>query len=316
MKIKLHKFFIYMCLIISQLLCSQIAFATSHIEIKNKEGMKMQYKDQKEKMKMFHKLHNDDTRILLLPNAWDSISAKLFEKGGARAIGTTSAGIAATLGYPDGQRMPKDLFLKSVERIISSVDVPVSVDLEAGYGKTPDEICATVQKIINMGAVGINLEDTDPETNQLIAINQQVARIRAIRELATKNNLPLFINARTDVYWSSNIPLDKRYEETLHRLIAYKDAGADGLFVPGLTDVFLLTKFYNIVNLPLNVLGGTWITSMESLKNTGIARISIGSGIFRAEASHTQQIYYQFAHGDFSFLKNIISYDAINDLYK
>ena len=158
----------------------QIVFASS-VEGKNKEA-KMQYKNQKAKIEIFHQLHND-SRILLLPNAWDVISAKLFEKEGAKAIGTTSAGIAATLGYPDGQRMPKDLFLQSVERIISSVDIPVSVDIEAGYGKTVDEVCDTAQKVFAMRAVGINLEDTDPETNQFIEIDQQVERIRRPRKI-------------------------------------------------------------------------------------------------------------------------------------
>ena len=293
----------------------QAVFATS-IEKKDKEEVvKMQYKDRKTKTEMFRQLHNNG-RILLLPNAWDVISAKIFEKEGAEAIGTTSAGIAAALGYLDGQHMPKDLFLKSVERIISAVNIPVSVDIEAGYGKTVDEVCDTVQKVFEMGAVGINLEDTDPETNQLIGIDQQADRIRAIHKLITKNNLPLFINARTDVYWSSNISLDKRYEEALRRLLAYKAAGADGIFVPGLNDVSIISKLHSATNLPVNVLGGTWITSIDFLKNTGIARISIGSGIFRSEVTYTQQVYRQFSRGDFSFLKNIISYDAINDLYK
>lgn len=279
------------------------------------DGVKMYpNKTQKEKMEVFHQLHHNN--LLLLPNAWDAVSAKIFEQEGAQAIGTTSAGIAASLGYPDGQRIPKDLFLKAVERIVSSVRVPVSIDLEAGYGQTVAEICDTVQKVIDMGAVGINLEDTDPETNQLIPLTQQVERIRAIRNLANQNNLPLFINARTDVYWSSNVLPEKRYEETLQRLLAYKSAGADGVFVPGLTDVSLITKLYRETQLPLNILGGIWVTSVDALKKAGVARISIGSGIFRATATHTQQAYLQFIRDDFSFLKGSLSYEAINNLYK
>lgn len=269
----------------------------------------------KEKIEVFHQFHHNND-ILLLPNAWDAISAKIFEKEGARAIGTTSAGIAAVLGYPDGQLIPKYLFLQTVERIISSVHVPVSVDLEAGYGETVSDICDTVQKVTDMGAVGINIEDTDPQTNQLIPIIYQVNRIRAIRKLANKNNLPLFINARTDVYWASNVPSEKRYEETLCRLLAYKEARADGLFVPGLTDISVITNLCNKTRLPLNVLGGAWITSINALKNAGIARISIGSGIFRVAATSTREACHQFVQGNFSFLKDSIPYDFVNNLFK
>ncbi len=274
------------------------------------------HEKQKLKMEVFKKLHY--TGILLLPNAWDAISAKLFEANGAQAIGITSAGIAASLGYQDGEHMPKDLFLSAVERIILSVNVPVSVDIEAGYGKTIDEICDTVQQIINMGAVGINLEDTDPKTNQLIAVTEQVNRISTIRSLAIKNDLLLFINARTDVYWSSNIEQKQRYEEALGRLLAYKEAGADGLFIPGLTqnDIKIMTNFYKETKLPINILGTNSITSIDLLKKAGVARISIGSGIFRGAVTYTQKTYNQFKQGDFSFLKDSISYDAINDLYK
>lgn len=321
---KFYRFFACLCLI-SQVIWLQMVCANAetegedaakeNIRIQAHNGVKMSLnKTRKEKMEAFHRLHHNN--LLLLPNAWDVISAKIFEQEGAQAIGTTSAGIAAALGYPDGQRIPKDLFLEAVERIVSSVRVPVSIDLEAGYGQTVGEICATVQKVIHMGAVGINLEDTDPETNQLIPLTQQVERIRAIRKLANENNLPLFINARTDVYWSSNIPPEKRYEETLRRLVAYKKAGADGVFVPGLTDVPLITKLCHETQLPLNILGGDWITSLDILKNAGVARISIGSGIFRAATTYTQHAYRQFIRNNFSFFKNSISYESINNLYK
>lgn len=323
-ELKFYRFAACLCFI-SQVFWLQMACANAETKDKDvvkenfrtqaHDGVKMSpNKTQKEKIKDFHGLHHNN--LLLLPNAWDAISAKIFEQEGAQAIGTTSSGIAAALGYPDGQRIPKDLFLKAVERIVSSVRVPVSIDLEAGYGQTVDEVCDTVQKVIHMGAVGINLEDTDPKTNQLIPLTQQVERIRAIRKLANENDLPLFINARTDVYWVSNIPPEKRYKETLQRLLAYKAAGADGLFVPGLTDVPLITKLCRETQLPLNILGGIWITSLDILKNAGVSRISIGSGIFRAATTYTQHAYRQFMRDDFSFLKDSISYDFINNLYK
>lgn len=310
--------------VISQIVCLQMIPANAdtkgtdiikrNFSIPDHGDVRMsQNRTQKEKMGDFHRLHHSN--LLLLPNAWDAISAKIFEQEGAQAIGTTSAGIAAALGYPDGQRIPKELFLKAVERIVLSVRVPVSIDIEAGYGQTVDEICDTVQKVINIGAVGINLEDTDPETNQLIPLPQQVERIRAIRKLAHKNNLPLFINARTDVYWTNSISSEKRYEETLRRFVAYKEAGADGLFVPGLTDVSLITRLSSETQLPINILGGIWITSLDTLRNKGVARVSIGSGIFRAAVTYTQHAYRQFIRDDFSFLRDSLSYEAINSLY-
>lgn len=184
---------------------------------------------------LFHSLHKEENP-LILPNAWDALSARIFEKAGARAIATTSAGIAAVFGYADGQQLPKDLLFMMVDRIVKSVTVPVTVDLETGFGDTPDEICETVLGILKIGAVGINIEDADPKRpGHLFPIDEQIEKIKAIKALAYKVNIPLFINARTDVFWLNLFTTpEEQLAEALMRLHAYQDAGADGLFVPGL----------------------------------------------------------------------------------
>lgn len=272
---------------------------------------------QKEKEAEFRRLHQGPA-LLVLPNAWDVASAKIFQHEGAKAIATTSAGVAQAVGYADGQRIPKELLVDTVGRIISSVSVPVSIDLEAGFGSTPSEVADTVWKVLQLGAVGLNLEDLDPATEKLIPLPEQVARIEMIRHLEA----PCFINARTDVYLSPSYAKwspEQKYEETLKRLLAFKAAGADGLFVPGLTDLNVIRCLTSATQLPFNVLGGDWIQSLEALKDAGVARVSVGSGIFRAALTHAQLSYRAIAgpgDGQFSCLKGNLGYDEINNLYK
>jgi len=180
-----------------------------------------------EKARLFHSLHQGE-ELLILPNAWDALSAKIFEQEGAKAIATTSAGMAATFGYADGQKFPKELLFVMVDRIVKSVSVPVTVDLEAGFGDTVEEICETVSSILKIGAVGINIEDADPKRpGHLFSIAEQTEKIRAIKDLASKLNVPLFVNARTDVFWLNLGAREERLPETLARIQAYQEAGAE-----------------------------------------------------------------------------------------
>lgn len=268
---------------------------------------------QKSKAEFFRKLHfaNDP---LILPNAWDAISAKLFEKSGAKAIGTTSAGVAAALGFPDGQKTPNNIFLSAVKLIIESVDIPVTVDLEAGYGKTISEICDIVRQVIELGAVGINIEDTDfsKEPNKLEKIIYQVDKISSIREIAKKTEVPIFINARSDVYWLKDDTVTDQYAEINYRFSKYLEAGADGVFIHGITDLTVLHKICQSIKAPVNALAGTWMPPMNKLKEIGVARISIGSGMFRASAGFIQQTTKKYLHDhDFRFLAEAIPYHDI-----
>jgi 2-methylisocitrate lyase-like PEP mutase family enzyme len=255
--------------------------------------------------------------MLILPNAWDAITARIFEKAGARAIATTSAGIAAALGFPDGQKVPRDLMLEVVARIAIVLDVPVTADLEAGYGASPEDVAETTHALIRAGAVGFNLEDaTGDSSNPLFEIEAQVARIRAAREAAKKAGLYVVINARTDVFLAQVGEPATRLRETLRRANAYRDAGADCLFVPGVTDSSTITEFVRAINGPLNVLAGAGTPYVSELQRIGVARLSVGSGIMRATLALARDAANQLLeNGTYSaFLDHAVSYREVNEL--
>lgn len=277
----------------------------------------MDKETQRKKAILFRELHFADD-LLLLPNAWDAMSAKLFEQAGAKAIGTTSAGIAGALGFADGQKMPRSIFLSAIERIIVSVDVPVTVDLEAGYGATIGEVCDMVQQIIKLGAVGINIEDTDfsTEPNKLARSEYQSDKITSIKTVAKQSGIPLFINARSDVYWLKEESITDNYAETIRRFSSYVAAGADGVFIHGIPDLAVIRTVCQDVKVPVNVLAGTWISSLNELKKIGVARISIGSGMFRATAAFIQQATDQYLiKQDFKFLEKSIPYHDVCNIF-
>ncbi len=265
----------------------------------------------------FHSLHSQN-KVLLLPNAWDALSAKLFEQAGAQAIGTTSAGIAASLGFPDGQKLPRELLFSAVNQITRTVNIPVTVDIEAGYGDDLSDISDTVCGIIDMGCVGINIEDGIPGSmDQLENITTQCEKISAIKTLAEKQNCALFINARTDVFWLKHLPPEQRYEACLQRLLAYQDSGASGLFIPGLNDLLEISRLVQEVDLPVNVLGGGWIKSMADIADAGVARISVGSAPCRAAVGFIQNVARKLMQqDDFSVFEDTPSYGWLNKLFR
>lgn len=268
------------------------------------------------KARLFHELHKQPEPLILL-NAWDALSAKLFEQAGSKAIATTSAGIAAIFGYGDGQQLPKSLLLAMIERIVHSVNVPVTVDLEAGYGENNQEICETVSAILKIGAVGINIEDADPkQPGSLFSIVEQTEKIKAIRAVAKKLNAPLFINARTDIFWFKLFTPEKRLSETLIRLKAYQEAGADGIFVPGLTDAHSISEIVKDIQLPLNLLAGTWLKETAVLKSLGVTRLTIGSAAIRDVTNHLQKLAIQFVNEkDCQCFNPTVSYSNFNNLF-
>ncbi|WP_260412507.1 isocitrate lyase/phosphoenolpyruvate mutase family protein [Alkalihalobacillus sp. TS-13] len=234
------------------------------------------------KEKSFRHLHKDSSTFVL-PNAWDVISAKMFEEGGFRAIGTTSAGIAASLGYRDGQQLPIDKMIAVVECIVNAVDVPVSADIEAGYGNTAEEVVRTVQKILNAGAVGINIEDgTGDLQHPINDLSSQTEMISAIKEFCKENDEALFINARTDLYWLKIGDPSTRFQMALERVKAYEEAGADCIFVPGLHDKETIQKLRSEVSCSINLLVHPYLPSLKELSEIGIERVSTGSAPFRA----------------------------------
>jgi 2-methylisocitrate lyase-like PEP mutase family enzyme len=259
-----------------------------------------------ERARHFHALHHGG-EVLVLPNAWDAASARMIELAGARAIATTSAGVAAALGYSDGERVPPDLMLEAAARIVRVVDVPVSVDVEMGYGATVEAVCETVRGVLDAGGVGINIEDGMGEPALL------VERIRAIRELAAARDIPLFVNARTDVYLRGPGDLD----EAVRRLHAYEAAGADGLFVPGVADRETIAALVRAVHRPVNVLTMAGLPPVPELRALGIARVSAGSGPMRATLGLLRRIADELLHeGTYEgFVTGVPTHAEVNRMF-
>jgi len=214
----------------------------------------MDIQGQARKAEQLRKLHHGG-RILILANAWDVASARVFEEMGYPAIATTSAGIAASLGYADGQLISREEMLDVVGRIARAVHVPVTADLEAGYGPTIEDMTATVKAMAEAGAVGMNLEDvTGSDESTHVDLATQIEKIQAIRRAGEAIGVPLVLNARTDIYLMPIGPAETRFQRTAERLRAYRKAGADCLFVPGVKDAATISRLAKAVDGPLNIL--------------------------------------------------------------
>ncbi|GAA3090253.1 isocitrate lyase/phosphoenolpyruvate mutase family protein [Pseudonocardia yunnanensis] len=225
----------------------------------------------------FRQLH--ETGVLVLPNAWDAASARLIEDAGAQAIATTSAGVAWSLGHADGNHLPRELAADAVRRIVGVVSVPVTADIETGYGETPAELRSTIEAIIAAGAVGINIEDAGVPLRET---GEQAGRIRTVREAADATGVPLFVNARIDTYLRQVGDPAGRLDETVSRARAYINAGADGIFVPGLLDVETLRELAGLLPVPLNVMAGPGAPAVAELAALGVRRVSVGTAIAQA----------------------------------
>jgi 2-methylisocitrate lyase-like PEP mutase family enzyme len=250
----------------------------------------MNIAEQARKAETLRKLHGGP-RILVLPNAWDVASARVLEELGYPAIATTSAGIAFALGYPDGQRISRDEMLDMVARIARAVRVPVTADMESGYGITPADMAETAKALVGAGAVGLNFEDItgDTESSQ-VETSLQVEKIRTIREVSAAQGVSLVINARTDVYLMPIGPEATRFERTVDRLRAYRAAGADCVFAPGLGDRGLIERLVKAVAAPLNILVTPASPSIPELEALGVRRASIGSGVMRTTLGLVRRI--------------------------
>jgi 2-methylisocitrate lyase-like PEP mutase family enzyme len=239
--------------------------------------------DQRSRADEFRLLHVAGDPLVLF-NAWDAGSARAVAAGGARAIGTGSWSVAAAHGYPDGESLPLDLAIGNLERIVRAVDLPVTIDLESGYGTQPADVARTLTRAIKAGAIGCNLEDSVIGGNSLYDPVEQSARIRAARAAAERLSIPAYINARTDVFLLAEA---NRHDATLveialQRAAAYAAAGASGLFVPGLTDAELIGRLCTASPLPVNVMVLPALPPRAVLSRLGVARISHGPGPYRA----------------------------------
>lgn len=250
----------------------------------------MNIQEQARKAETLRKLHASP-RILVLPNAWDVLSARIVEELGFPAVATTSAGVANSLGYPDGQRISRQEMLQVVSRIARAVRVPVTADLEAGYGLRPQDMKDTVKELVAAGGVGLNLEDvTGDDESTHVEMGLQTEKISAIRDAGASLGVPVVINARTDVYLMPIGPVETRFERTVERLRAYRKAGADCLFVPGLRDAETIASIVKAAEAPVNILLQPGGASLAELQKMGVARASIGSGLMRAALGTARRI--------------------------
>jgi 2-methylisocitrate lyase-like PEP mutase family enzyme len=272
---------------------------------------------QQVKATSFREMHRGP-KTLLLPNVWDVASARIIEEAGFPALATTSAGIAFSVGYPDGQKISLEQMLARVGRIVRAVKVPVTADMEAGYGSRPEDAAQTAEGVIEAGAVGMNMEDStfDP-ASPLADRALQVEKIRAVREAALEAGVGLVLNARTDVYLLEVGVPESRYGEAIERARAYRDAGADCVFVPGLRDPETIAQLVREVECPVNILAGPGSLSVPELERLGVARVSLGSGPMRATLGLLRRVAEELkSSGAYHALEGSPSFIEVNQLLK
>lgn len=252
----------------------------------------------------FKALHQQD-ELLFLPNAWDLLSALVLEQCGFKALGTTSWGVANAMGYKDGENITFGDLAKLTKRIISTVSIPVTVDIESGYSNDIKTVADNALRIAELGAVGINFEDSLKGSTGLIDLAQQSQLIEKIRgQLDNNGYSDVFINARTDTY----LLLENPFEETISRAKQYTESGANGIFVPGLSEVDDIKKVVESIDVPLNLMSLPNLTDVESLNKLGVKRFSIGNGLSDATTAFIEQQSHQmlthkntkslYEHGD------------------
>ena len=256
----------------------------------------MDTQKQEEMAELFRQMHHGP-HVLVLANVWDVATARLVEVAGFKAIGTSSAAIAHSMGYPDDQRISRTEMLAVVERISKGVSLPVSADLEAGYGESLKEIEETTRGVIGTGAVGLNFQDgTGDPARPLYEVDAQVDKIRCIRKTANSLGVPVVINARTDVYLDKVGDPSTHFDQAVRRANAYHKAGADCMFVPGVQSSPTIRHLVSAIDGPLNILAGPAAPSIGELRELGVARVSFGSwpmracmGFFRGFASEVKE---------------------------
>ncbi|MET7594468.1 isocitrate lyase/phosphoenolpyruvate mutase family protein [Streptomyces sp. NPDC005481] len=252
-------------------------------------------------------------RPLVLPNAWDTVSALLVEDAGAAALATTSAGIAWELGAADGNRLDRGQALAAVERIAARVRIPVTADIESGYADDAEGVKDTVRAVLAAGAVGMNIEDAlhDGE-GRLRPVDEQAGRIAAARAAADEAGVPLFVNARTDTFLSGGGSV----EETLERAAVFVAAGADGVFVPGAADPAVVKALVEGIDAPLNVMVGPWMPAgVPELAALGVARVSAGAAVAQAAHALVRRAARELlGTGTYETLADGLDYGELNSL--
>jgi 2-methylisocitrate lyase-like PEP mutase family enzyme len=268
-----------------------------------------------DKAKRLRDLHHGPP-ILVLPNAWDAVSARIFEAEGFPAIATTSAGVSATLGYPDGGIVPAREMIEAIARIARAVDVPVTADIEHAYGATPDAVADSVLRVIAAGAVGINIEDMVPGASDLEPLTLQTDKIASIVRASRTAGVPIVVNARTDVFLRAVGAPETRLGMAIERGKAFMAAGADCVFVPGVRDAATIRALVDGIGGPINILAMGGTPPIAELEALGVARVSVGSGPHRATLALTRDIARELkTKGTYaSFTSHALSGDERNGL--
>ena len=260
--------------------------------------------EQKKRAQAFAAMHEGDD-ILVLPNAWDAISACVLVDAGFSAVATTSGGCAFALGYCDGEKIPLRDMAGAVRNITNAVPVPVSADMEAGYGPAPEDVAETTRQTLAAGAVGINIEDSDKRNpGHLLDFEVSVERIRAARAVADAAGIPMVVNARTDGFHQGND--DEIFAETVRRANAYLEAGAGCAFVPFVSDGALIGRLAASIDGPMNVLAGPNTPAVPMLHEMGVKRVTVGSNFTKAAMTLVRRAAEELRdQGTFEFARDV-----------
>jgi len=270
---------------------------------------------QRERAERFRSLHQRE-RLFVLPNAWDVPSGRVFEDLGFPAVATSSAGVMVSLGYPDGERIPLPEYVAAVRRIASRLSVPLSADIVAGFGPTPQEVARTVRMVVEAGAVGVNLEDQDPSTDQLLPLAGQMEKIREIRRLGESLGVPLVVNARTDALSRGEGAPAERFRDAVRRCRAFRDAGADCVYPMRLVERNDIATFIREVPGPLNVMIRPGLPPLDELDRLGVRRVSFGPAASYATMGLLRRAGTEILHERSfrSLVDGAITFDELNRL--
>jgi 2-methylisocitrate lyase-like PEP mutase family enzyme len=258
----------------------------------------------------FHALHSKG--LLILPNAWDAGSARIVEHAGAKAVATSSAAVAWSHGYPDGEAIPPEVLISTVREIARVVSIPVTADIEAGYARDPRAAGDFAARVIDAGAVGVNIEDG------LDAPELLCAKIEQVRRAAARSGVDIWINARIDVYLHKRAEGQAAYDETVRRAQLYREAGANSIFAPGAVDETTIGNLVREVGLPLNVLAWPGLAAASRLAQLGVRRLSAGAGLAKASLGHSYELAQAFLADGRSepFFEGALASVGLNGLMK
>lgn len=250
---------------------------------------------------------------VLFANCWDAASARVLQESGMPAVATSSAAIANTLGYADGERITREEMFAAVRRIVRAVDLPVSADCEAGYAADAAGVAETTRLLLATGAVGMNLEDSVEDESKLVPLERQVEKIKAVRTASAAAGVHLVLNARVDAFFLHGTPPANFFAEAVQRMRAYRAAGADCIFTPGVTDLDVVRRLLHESPGPLNILCGPGTPTVAELRDAGVRRISLGSKPYLAALALLRRTAEEMrASGTFAPLIGGLTYAEVN----